>query len=173
MHSNIWFCFQEVAAVAGKKSNPKVRNVKSLKTAESFQNPPKNRGRGKGVKSNFLKPASHMEKTRSQRAQKAEPLVKEEGEMSDDEEVYEQFKEVKWMEWCEDVMMDEERTLKRLQKLQTTSANLPKEKVDTIAFTVLNVKMMEVLSYHFRNMFPFLCRYCQRSESTCSFWAGE
>lgn len=119
----------EVAAVAGKKSNPKVRSNKSLKTAESFQNPPKNRGRGKGVKSNSLKPTSHVEKTRSQRTLKAEPLVKEEGEMSDNEEVYEQFKEVKWMEWCEDVMMDEERTLKRLQKLQTTSANLPKEKV--------------------------------------------
>lgn len=52
--------------------------------------------------------------------------------MSDNEEVYEQFKEVKWMEWCEDVMMDEERTLKRLQKLQTTSADLPKEKVDLL-----------------------------------------
>lgn len=70
-----------------------------------------------------------MTKARSQRAQRTEPLVKEEGEMSDNEEVYEQFKEVKWMEWCEDVMMDEERTLKHLQRLQTTSANLPKDKV--------------------------------------------
>ncbi|KAG9142953.1 hypothetical protein Leryth_006227 [Lithospermum erythrorhizon] len=61
--------------------------------------------------------------------QKVEPLVKEEGEMSDDEEVYEQFKEVKWMEWCEDVMSEEQNTLTRLQKLQSTSADLPKEKV--------------------------------------------
>ncbi|CAM9002832.1 unnamed protein product [Rhodiola kirilowii] len=53
----------------------------------------------------------------------------EEGEMSDNEEVYEQFREVKWMEWCSDVMSGEERTLKRLQKLQKTSACLPKEKV--------------------------------------------
>ena len=49
--------------------------------------------------------------------------------MSDNEEVYEQFKEVKWREWCEDVMVDEEKTLKRLQRLQSTSADLPKETV--------------------------------------------
>lgn len=58
-----------------------------------------------------------------------EPLAKEEGEMSDHEEVYEQFKEVKWMEWCQDVMADEIKTLERLHRLQTTSANLPKDKV--------------------------------------------
>uniref|UniRef100_A0A7N0TAC1 Chromodomain-helicase-DNA-binding protein 1-like C-terminal domain-containing protein n=1 Tax=Kalanchoe fedtschenkoi TaxID=63787 RepID=A0A7N0TAC1_KALFE len=33
------------------------------------------------------------------------------------------------MEWCSDVMTGEERTLKRLHKLQKTSADLPKEKV--------------------------------------------
>ncbi|KAG4399819.1 hypothetical protein GLYMA_08G302767v4 [Glycine max] len=49
--------------------------------------------------------------------------------MSDDEEVYEQFKEVKWMEWCQDVMIEEMKTLKRLHRLQTTNANLPTEKV--------------------------------------------
>ncbi|XVE92146.1 hypothetical protein REPUB_Repub01dG0072000 [Reevesia pubescens] len=47
----------------------------------------------------------------------------------DNEEVYEQFKEVKWMEWCEDVMIDEIKTLRCLQRLQTTSADLPKDKV--------------------------------------------
>lgn len=56
--------------------------------------------------------------------------------MSDNEEVYEHFKEVKWMEWCEDVMADEIKTLERLQRLQTTSAKLPKEKV--LLFLVLN-----------------------------------
>jgi chromodomain-helicase-DNA-binding protein 1 len=64
-----------------------------------------------------------------QKPRKVEPIVKEEGEMSDNEEVYEQFKEVKWMEWCQDVMVEEMKTLKRLHRLQTTSANLPKEKV--------------------------------------------
>ena len=68
-----------------------------------------------------------MKSTRAQK--KNEPLIKEEGEMSDTEEVYEQFKEVKWMEWCEDVLIDERKTLERLHRLQTTSADLPKEKV--------------------------------------------
>lgn len=70
-----------------------------------------------------------MRKDRFQKPRKIEPIVKEEGEMSDNDEVYEQFKEVKWMEWCQDVMVEEMKTLKRLHKLQTTSANLPKEKV--------------------------------------------
>lgn len=64
--------------------------------------------------------------------------MKEEGEMSDDEEVYEQFKEQKWMEWCEDVLADEIKTLGRLQKLQTTSADLPKEKVFIFIFIFLS-----------------------------------
>ncbi|KAK4789616.1 hypothetical protein SAY86_016920 [Trapa natans] len=69
-------------------------------------------------------------KDRLQKLHRAdEPLPKEEGEMSDNEEVYEQFKEVKWMEWCQDVMADEIKTLERLHRLQTTSANLPKDKV--------------------------------------------
>lgn len=88
-----------------------------------------------GIKGRQGKPSSprgnvQMNKRRAPKSQKIEPLVKEEGEMSDNEEVYEQFKEVKWREWCEDVMVDEEKTLKRLQKLQSTSADLPKEKVD-------------------------------------------
>ncbi|KNA22603.1 hypothetical protein SOVF_030950 [Spinacia oleracea] len=115
----------ELSAGAGKNSCPKGRN-KSSKNIDNFQSlakPRKGRGRPSSPKH-----STQIEK-RPQRTQKAEPLVKEEGEMSDNEEVYEQFKEVKWMEWCEDVMMDEERTLKRLQKLQTTSADLPKEKV--------------------------------------------
>ena len=39
-----------------------------------------------------------------------EALVKEEGEISDTEEVYEQFKEVKWMEWCSDVLTKKKDT---------------------------------------------------------------
>ena len=33
------------------------------------------------------------------------------------------------MEWCQDVMIEEMKTLKRLHRLQTTNANLPTEKV--------------------------------------------
>ena len=75
-----------------------------------------------------------MRKDRFQKPQKVESIVKEEGEMSDNEEVYEQFKEVKWMEWCQDVMVEEMKTLKRLHRLQQTSANLPKEKVCLLAY---------------------------------------
>ncbi|PWA82655.1 SNF2-related, N-terminal domain-containing protein [Artemisia annua] len=38
-------------------------------------------------------------------------LVKEEGEMSETKEIYEQLKEVKWMEWCSDVLTKEKRHL--------------------------------------------------------------
>lgn len=70
-----------------------------------------------------------MNKNRPLKPQKVEPLVKEEGEMSDDEEVYEKFKEEKWMEWCEEMMADAIKTLNRLERLQTISANLPKDTV--------------------------------------------
>ena len=73
--------------------------------------------------------AGQTNKDRLAKPQKVEPLVKEEGEMSDNEEVYEKLKEEKWMEWCEDVMVDQTKTLGRLQRLQTISADLPKEKV--------------------------------------------
>ncbi|KAI3414656.1 uncharacterized protein J3R85_016074 [Psidium guajava] len=116
----------ELAAVGGKNSNVKggrkaSKNVKDnvLNSAQTREN----RG-GSSAKAKF-----QANKERPQKLAKAEPLAKEEGEMSDDEEVYEQFKEAKWMEWCEDVMADEIKTLNRLHRLQTTSANLPKEKV--------------------------------------------
>ncbi|GAB4856000.1 Protein CHROMATIN REMODELING 5 [Ancistrocladus abbreviatus] len=114
----------EVAAVDGK--NPGKGRNKASKNAESFHNVPKSRGKEKRGRPTSSK---HLMKHRSQKPQRVEVLVKEEGEMSDNEEVYEQFKEVKWMEWCEDVMASEEKTLRRLQKLQTISADLPKEKV--------------------------------------------
>lgn len=95
---------------------------------------------------------------------KVEPLVKEEGEMSDNEEVYEQFKEVKWMEWCEDVMVYEEKTLKRLQRLQTTSADLPKDKVN-----LLNSVFSLPPSMSYGSDF-FNCTRCwPKYGTTCSF----
>ncbi|XP_074310601.1 protein CHROMATIN REMODELING 5 [Silene latifolia] len=118
----------ETFADAGKKSNAKARN-KSSKHPDHFQNQPKPRGRGRVGRSNSPKLATRAGNNRSRRNQNAEPLVKEEGEMSGNEEVSKQFKEVKWMEWCQDIMADEKKTFERLQKLQTTSADLPKEKV--------------------------------------------
>lgn len=101
----------------------------SKKERENILSTSISRGRAKKGKPGSPKLNVQMNKGRPLKPMKLEPLVKEEGEMSDNEEVYEQFKEVKWMEWCEDVMVDEIKTLKRLQRLQTTSADLPKEKV--------------------------------------------
>lgn len=70
-----------------------------------------------------------MSKAKASKPQRVEPLVKEEGEMSGNEEMYRTFKEEKWTEWCHDVMLVEDRVLKRLQRLQSTSADLPKDKV--------------------------------------------
>ncbi|KAK9154723.1 hypothetical protein Sjap_002203 [Stephania japonica] len=73
-------------------------------------------------------PKPNMRPNKNQKYQRVEPTAKEEGEMSDTE-LYQQFKEEKWSEWCADVMSEEEKTLKRLERLQHTSADLPKEKV--------------------------------------------
>lgn len=102
---------------------------KASKKKENILNVTVTQGRAKKGKAGSSVVASQMIKDRPPKPQRVEPLVKEEGEMSDDEEVYEKFKEEKWMEWCADVMVDEIKTLRRLQRLQTTSANLPKEKV--------------------------------------------
>lgn len=123
----------ELAAVGGKNANAKVGRKASKKgreKSENILNMPISRFRDKKGKPGSAKVNFQTSKDRFHKPQRVEqPLMKEEGEMSDNEEVYEQFKEVKWMEWCEDVMADEIRTLQRLQRLQATSDNLPKEKV--------------------------------------------
>ncbi|GAY42250.1 hypothetical protein CUMW_065340 [Citrus unshiu] len=124
---------KELAAVGAKNANAKVGRKASKKgreKSENILNMPISRLRDKKGKPGSAKVNFQSTKDRFHKPQRVEqPLTKEEGEMSDNEEVYEQFKEVKWMEWCEDVMADEIRTLQRLQRLQATSDNLPKEKV--------------------------------------------
>ncbi|KAH8499021.1 hypothetical protein H0E87_017797, partial [Populus deltoides] len=119
----------ELAAIGGKKANAKGGRKASMKGRENLLNISVSRDRGKKAKPGSVIVGVQTSKNRPQRPQRVEQLVKEEGEMSDNEELCEQFKEVKWMEWCEEVMFDEIKTLKRLNKLQTTSADLPKEKV--------------------------------------------
>lgn len=60
-----------------------------------------------------------------------EPEAREEGEISESEAEtkYRLDKEEKWLEWCSEVLDDEQDILKRLDRLQNTSVNLPKEKV--------------------------------------------
>ncbi|XP_061347775.1 protein CHROMATIN REMODELING 5-like [Gastrolobium bilobum] len=120
---------QELAAHGVKNAYSKVGRKPSKKEREHLVNVSLSRGQEKKIKLGSSKVNVQMRKDRLQKPLKVEPIPKEEGEMSDDEEVYEQFKEVKWMEWCQDVMVEEMKTLKRLHRLQTTSANLPKEKV--------------------------------------------
>ncbi|KAL1544994.1 Protein CHROMATIN REMODELING 5, variant 3 [Salvia divinorum] len=116
----------EVVTVGGKNSTMKVsrKNAKKHNDTLAITGGKERQGKPTSPRMNV-----QMNRRRAPKSQKMEPLVKEEGEMSDNEEVYEQFKEVKWREWCEDVMVDEEKTLKRLEKLQSTSAVLPKDKV--------------------------------------------
>ncbi|CAI9106222.1 OLC1v1005326C1 [Oldenlandia corymbosa var. corymbosa] len=119
----------ELVAVGGKNSDVKVGRKASKKQKGALSNVTAGRGKSRQGNPGSSGHNAQSIKAKASRPQKVEPLVKEEGEMSDNEEVYEQFKEVKWREWCEDVMADDEKTLKRLQRLQTTSADLPKEKV--------------------------------------------
>nr|QEZ88180.1 chromatin remodeling 5 [Populus tomentosa] len=119
----------ELAAIGGKKANAKGGRKASKKGRENLLNISVSRDTGKKAKPGSVMVSVQTSKNRPQRPQRVEQLVKEEGEMSDNEELCEQFKEVKWMEWCEEVMFHEIKTLKRLNKLQTTSADLPKEKV--------------------------------------------
>ncbi|KAJ4845979.1 Protein CHROMATIN REMODELING 5 [Turnera subulata] len=118
----------ELIAVGGKNATTK-SSRKANKKKENSLNMSISVGRDKKVKPVSAVGSVLANKNRPQKPQRAEQLVKEEGEMSDNEELCEQFKEVKWMEWCEEVMVDEIKTLKRLYRLQTTSADLPKEKV--------------------------------------------
>ncbi|XP_038992944.1 protein CHROMATIN REMODELING 5-like [Hibiscus syriacus] len=92
----------ELAAVGGKNAGAKA-GCKASK--QNPQNISISRVRDKKGKPGSAKVSFKMGRDRSKMPQKVEPLVKEEGEMSDNEEVYDQFKEVKWMEWCEDVMI--------------------------------------------------------------------
>ena len=116
-------------AVGGKSSGNKGGRKGSKKQMDHPPNIPTSRGKGKQLQQESVGIKAPNSRLRMTRGKKNEALVKEEGEMSDNEEVYEQFKEVKWMEWCSDVLSEEKKTLERLQRLQSISANLPKEKV--------------------------------------------
>ncbi|XP_038972967.1 protein CHROMATIN REMODELING 5 isoform X2 [Phoenix dactylifera] len=119
---------KEFASVSGKGS--KVKGSRKIAKTEVDNISRTSNSRSRDANSKLPKVNPRSNKDHIQRHQKAEPRVKEEGEISESEqERYQQFKEEKWMEWCADVMEEEEQTLKRLQRLQTTSLDLPKEKV--------------------------------------------
>ncbi|KAL4323262.1 hypothetical protein GQ457_11G018960 [Hibiscus cannabinus] len=101
----------------GKNAGVKAGRKASKKEKQNPLNISTSRARDKKGKLGSAKVSFKNGRDRSERPQKVEPLVKEEGEMSDNEEVYEQFKEVKWMEWCEDVMIDEIKNLSSFAKI--------------------------------------------------------
>ncbi|THU70874.1 hypothetical protein C4D60_Mb08t29600 [Musa balbisiana] len=116
----------EFASINGKSKVKGSRKV--VNEGENVSKLSGSRVRDVSMKAGLSK-LNSREKDRVQKL-KVEPQVKEEGEISDSEqERYQKLKEEKWMEWCADVMEEEEQTLKRLQRLQTTSIDLPKEKV--------------------------------------------
>ncbi|URE26391.1 DUF4208 domain containing protein [Musa troglodytarum] len=117
---------KEFASINGKSKVKGTRKV--VNDGENVSKLSGSRLRDVNMKAGLSK-LNSREKDRVQKL-KVEPQVKEEGEISDSEqERYQKLKEEKWMEWCADVMEEEEQTLKRLQRLQTTSIDLPKEKV--------------------------------------------
>lgn len=127
--------FQEFASVTGK--NPKAKGSRKSAKSELVVSKGSNI-RSKELEKKVCFPKANARKVREKNNRQQhieEPQVKEEGEVSESEqERYQQFKEEKWMEWCSDVMEEQMQTLKRLEKLQTTSVDLPKEKVPQILF---------------------------------------
>lgn len=120
---------QEFANINGKlaKGKGSRRNMKVDMENTVVSN---TRSKDPSLKSGSAKLNSRTKRESLQKRQRVEPRVKEEGEISESEpENYEHYKEEKWMEWCADVMGEEEQTLTRLERLQTTSLDLPKEKV--------------------------------------------
>lgn len=67
--------------------------------------------------------------------QKVEASAKEEGEISETEEprykenLDQEAREERWREWCETNMQDQLPTLRRLEKLQSTSSDMSKDEV--------------------------------------------
>lgn len=122
---------QEFANVNGKNSKSKGPRKVAKSEGENIIKQSNSRLKDMASKTGSPKLNAKSNKERLHKRQKVEPRVKEEGEISESEEQerYQQFKEEKWMEWCADVMEEEEQTLNRLERLQTTSLDLPKEKV--------------------------------------------
>ncbi|KAL5197031.1 hypothetical protein ABZP36_000543 [Zizania latifolia] len=108
------------------------------------------RGRQKDTK---VKEVNNSNKDDFQKRKVVEAEAREEGEISESEAEtkYRQDKEEKWLEWCSEVLDDEQDILKRLDRLQNTSVNLPKEKVLSRIRRYLQIigkKIGEVVNQH-------------------------
>ncbi|KAK3127929.1 hypothetical protein QOZ80_7AG0580300 [Eleusine coracana subsp. coracana] len=118
---------KEYAKFSGKSSKAKGGARQNI-NSESNNGPRSLKSRQKDVKG---KDDTKSIKDDIQKRKVVEAEAREEGEISESEAEtkYRLDKEEKWLEWCTEVLDEEQETLKRLDRLQNTSVNLPKEKV--------------------------------------------
>jgi chromodomain-helicase-DNA-binding protein 1 len=126
------YFFKEYAKLSGKSSKAKA-GARQTANNDSSSGTRSMRGRQKDAQG---KDDSKLNKDEIQKRKIVEAEAREEGEISESEAEtkYRLDKEEKWLEWCSEVLDEEQETLKRLNRLQNTSLNLPKEKV--FAFSI-------------------------------------
>lgn len=129
---NKLYFFKEYAKLSGKSSKAKA-GARQTANNDSSSGTRSMRGRQKDAQG---KDDSKLNKDEIQKRKIVEAEAREEGEISESEAEtkYRLDKEEKWLEWCSEVLDEEQETLKRLNRLQNTSLNLPKEKV--FAFSI-------------------------------------
>ncbi|CAL5071350.1 unnamed protein product [Urochloa decumbens] len=118
---------KEYAKFSGKSSKAKA-GARQTVNNDSSSGTRSMRGRQKDAQE---KDDNKSNKDDIQKRKIVEAEAREEGEISESEAEtkYRLDKEEKWLEWCSEVLDEEQETLKRLDRLQNTSVNLPKEKV--------------------------------------------
>ncbi|XP_039833938.1 protein CHROMATIN REMODELING 5-like isoform X3 [Panicum virgatum] len=118
---------KEYAKFSGKSSKAKGGSRQTVNN-DSSSGTRSIRGRQKDAQE---KDDNKSNKDDIQKRKIVEAEAREEGEISESEAEtkYRLDKEEKWLEWCSEVLDEEQETLKRLDRLQNTSVNLPKEKV--------------------------------------------
>ncbi|KAF8679029.1 hypothetical protein HU200_045782 [Digitaria exilis] len=118
---------KEYAKFSGKSSKAKA-GARQTVNNDSNSGSRSMRGRQKDAQE---KDDNKVNKDDMQKRKVVEAEAREEGEISESEAEtkYRLDKEEKWLEWCSEVLDEEQETLKRLDRLQNTSVNLPKEKV--------------------------------------------
>ena len=144
------YLFKEYAKFSGKSSKAKGGSRQTVNNDSSGTRPM--RGRQKDAQE---KDDNKSNKDDIQKRKIVEAEAREEGEISESEAEtkYRLDKEEKWLEWCSEVLDEEQETLKRLDRLQNTSVNLPKEKV--FAFSVVSIFLK--LLFHQNLTFNLLC----------------
>ncbi|CAL5084492.1 unnamed protein product [Urochloa decumbens] len=118
---------KEYAKFSGKSSKAKA-GARQTVNNDSSSGTRSMRGRQKDAQE---KDDNKSNRDDIQKRKIVEAEAREEGEISESEAEtkYRLDKEEKWLEWCSEVLDEEQETLKRLDRLQNTSVNLPKEKV--------------------------------------------